>query len=268
MPQCEQIEAKLAAFVEETADKSTRIEVEAHLSVCPHCQMLVREQRAMRHQLHMMARQKTASPPSSQVWERACAGWDAHDARQRHLYRVPWALVGACLLLLVLSTVWARLSANQYFPITAILQDYRSLRSHPVTPAYVTSDADRAALWLRTRMGTDIPPINLSLLAGDLLGADVLGDSNLRIGRLLYRTPENNLVAVYLVPGHTHFVQTRNQLVDAHEFQVVFTQDNRLYGWEVGDVGYGMIMPQAMSNGHSWAIDAAQVSAQPAGFDH
>ncbi len=271
MPQCEQIEAKLAAFIDESADRSTRIEVEAHLSVCPHCQALVREQRAIRHQLRLLAHQKSSHTPPPQLWERASVAWDYQDNRHWRTRQLPMALAGACLLMLILSTVWARLTASHEFPTTAVLQDFRQLHISPnttsITPEKATPDADRASRWLSGRLDVDLPPMNLSLTHGELLGADIVGTPEIRLGRLLYRTPQG-IVAIYVAPGRTHFSQTVSQMVEAHDFQIKRTAEIGMYAWDTRGVGYGMVLMEPINSGRMLAINAKHDSSAPTGNEH
>lgn len=274
MPQCEQIEAKLAAFVEESADKSTRIEVEAHISVCPHCEALVREQRAMRHQLRLLACEKDSHTPSPQLWERASVAWDQQDHRHWRTRQLPMTLAGACLLLLVFSAVWARQTASHEFPTAAVLQDFHNLHISPnptsinsissINPEKTTPDADRASRWLSGRLHIDLPPMNLSLTHGELLGADIVGTPEIHIGRLLYRTPQG-IVAIYVAPGRTHFSQTASLMVEAHDFEVKQTAEMGMYGWDTKGVGYGMVLAEPINNGRRLAVNAKHDSSAPIG---
>ena len=262
MPKCEKYEAMLAALSDGRIDKTTRAEMQAHLDSCSRCRQRTYEQTAIRHQLRLLAQRDANLAPPVPLWERASEAWDAQDKRRHRTLQIRWVLAGSCMLTLLLSVVWARLAGNHEFPIDVALRDFRAIHAGTPTPAFITGDADRAAIWLRGRLHADLPPINLSLSRAELLGADVIVHPERRLGRLLYRTPQG-LIGVYVVPGSTHFAQTTEQMMEDHDFQVRTTKDVGLYGWEANGVGYGLVLVQPVSAGRAQIINAEHASEQP-----
>lgn len=137
------------------------------------------------------------------------------------------------------------------------------VRATKVTPEFETADPDAAAQWLRKRFDSEVPPINLSLSQGRLLGVDVVKLAGTETGRLLYRGPQG-LIGVYITPRGTNFANLEKVTFEKREFERDNTsKDIGFYGWQQGKVGYGLALPQPMAAGTGFALDAERNTAEP-----
>jgi RNA polymerase sigma-70 factor (ECF subfamily) len=66
----------------------------------------------------------------------------------------------------------------------------------PAQMTLATPDADQAARWMSARLGAEIPPVNLSLLGGRLVGAKA--DPKIRQGELLFRDARGASLLLYV----------------------------------------------------------------------
>ncbi len=262
MGECQQDEAKLADFISGYADAGAEADVRAHLESCPRCRSSVAAQSAVRQQMRLLAQKDGQSVPPAHLWKRASAAWDARDARRRG-GQLRWAAAGACTLVLLLGTAWARLTADREFPVESVMQDFENMKGKPPAVRFVTSDADRAARWLRPRLHSDLPPINLSLTRAELLGADIITTPRGDVGRLIYRAPQG-LTALYMIPGRAHFALAMPLMIENQDFQLRSKNGVSLYGWEAGGVGYGLTNLLPAGSGRSVVINAEHASDQPA----
>lgn len=258
---CQQVETLLEDFVTGQGDAKTRRLVQAHLDTCSACRARMREQTAIRHQLRLLAKRDATVKPPAHLWERAARTWDARDAQKRRVGKMRWALAGGCMLLFLLSAVWANLTVSHEFPVEAALRNFREVKTHLPIPMCATADADKAAHWLRDNLNAELPPINLSLSRGELLGADVIATPERPIGRLLYRTPQG-IAAVYLAPNSGHFARTTQMPIGNQMFQVRNNVDVGMYGWEANTVGFGLLLDEPLSAGRTTATNAAQATAE------
>ena len=261
MSKCQQVEAELADFISGYADSEASAHVQEHLRVCQTCRQTVATQKAARQQLRLLAQKDAGTMPPAHLWKRASRSWDAQDKRRRG-GQLRWALVGACLLVFFMGNVWARLTADREFPVEAVMQDFERARLTLPTTAFVTSDADKAARWLRPRLHYDLPPINLSLSRADLLGADVIATPQGNVGRLLYHTPQG-LAALYMLPGRTHFARALPLMIENQDFQTRSKNGITLYGWEADRAGYGLLNLQPAGAARGLVINAEHASDQP-----
>ncbi len=262
MGECQQDEAKLADFISGYADAQSTADVQAHLESCPRCRRTVTAQSAVRQQMRLLAQKDAQRVPPPYLWKRAGASWDARDARRRG-GQLRLAAVGACTLVFLLGTAWARLNADREFPVESVMQDFENIKGKMPAARFVTSDADRAARWLRPRLHSDLPPINLSLTRAELLGVDIIATPHGDVGRLIYRAPQG-LTALYMMPGRSHFAQAMPLMIENQDFQLRSKNGVSLYGWEAGGVGYGLTNLLPAGSGRSIVINAEHASDQPA----
>lgn len=261
MSECQQVEAKLADYISGYADASASAQVQAHLEVCRTCRQTVATQKAIRQQLRLLAQKDAGAAPPAHLWKRAAYMWDAQDKR-RSGSQLRWVAVGACLLVFLMGNVWARLTADREFPVEAVMQDFERARATLPVSAFVTSDADKAARWLRSRLHYDLPPINLSLSRADLLGADVIATPQGEVGRLLYHSPQG-VAALYMLPGRAHFARALPLMIENQDFQTRSKNGITLYGWEADRVGYGLLNLQPAGAARGLVINAEHASDQP-----
>lgn len=258
---CKEVETHLADFVAEQGDAKTRGMVKAHLEVCSSCRRLAREQAAVRHQLRLLAARNRKQTPPGPLWERAAAAWNVLDAQQERKGRLRWALAGSSMMLFLLSAVWANLAPAHEFPIEAVLSNFREAQAQTSAPSYRTDDPDKAARWLRERLRAELPPVNLTLSQGELLGADVIALPQQSVGRLLYRTPRG-MAAVYLAPGSAQFARTSELPIGKRTFHLRNNADVGMYGWEANTVGCGLLLSEPIGSGRNLAINAAHATEE------
>ncbi len=260
---CEAVRDALAAYQDDELEARDQAEIAAHLEQCETCRQHAQAQAALCRRLRGLKRRpaEVALPPH--IWANATRAWKCQDAARSRSVRLRLALVGVCLLLITFGTVWAGLAAPRDFPVTAAMNDFRYALQHTVMPAYPTTDADRAAKWLRAQLKSDVPPLNLSLSRAQLIGADVLQTPSLRLGRLLYRS-QGRLLAIYIAPRGIQFPRLRTVVMEGREFSIMDNaRDIGFYGWAQDFLGYGLLTPQPMSAGADSALDARRVSEPP-----
>lgn len=262
MKQCNEVRDNLAAYVDDALTTEERAPIATHLAECPTCQQEATAQAALRKRLRALKRYDVAAPPLH-IWNNAVRAWKHHDAMRRSRIHLRFALAGACILLLALGVVWARLRESHEFPVNAVLNDFRGFQKHPQTPQLVTTDPDKAARWLRVRIGSDLPPINLHLSRAELLGADALSLSHMQIGRLLYRGA-HGVLAIYVVPKGPQFGSLKSQTFDDRSFFVYHApKDVGMYGWSHDTDGYGLVLSQQPPQGADYALDAQRATNSP-----
>ena len=258
---CKDVEAYLAEFIANEGDGDARGRVQAHLNVCSSCRSLAQEQTAMRRQLRLLAARDASQIPPGHLWERAASTWNALDVRRKRSVRARWALAGSSLMLLLFSIVWANLASGHEFPVEAVLRDFRGLRAHAPTPRYATEDPDKAARWLREHLRAELPPVNLTLSQGELLGADVITTPQQLVGRLLYHTPQG-IAAVYLAPESAQFTRMSEVPIGTHTFYLRNNTDVGMYGWKANMVGCGLLLNEPIGAGRSLAVNAAHATEE------
>ena len=260
---CKEVQEHLAAYVDNQIEDDARSLVQAHIEECHACREDIESQVALKRQLQVLKRRETKVFPAPHIWANAAREWDRRDGLRLRRYQVRFAFVAACLLLMLFGTVWARLTAVHDFPVEATLRDFRHARAHSIVPVYRTEDADVAARYLRERLHTNVPPINLALSRSKLLGADVMPVGSLICGRLLYQTP-NGLVGLYIVPRGTLFNQLKSRELEGETFAVENTNnDIGLYGWRTGSVGYGLVTVKPLENARFIVLDAQRNTQRP-----
>jgi anti-sigma factor RsiW len=258
--ECRHIRDNLAAFLDSQVSQEERLAIQMHLSLCPSCQTEAQSQTAIKGKLRHLKRVSVDYNPPAHVWNNAVKAWKRHDLARRTRYQLRFALAGAAVLMLAMTVVWARLAITHEFPVERVLQDFRTLQAQKhIAPALQTSDADRAARWLRDQMRAEIPPLNLSLSKAQLIGADAL-EGNPAIGRLIYRT-KRGLIAIYVAPRGGKFSTLTAQDIEGRSFFVEASAKNAgLYGWQKGSTGFALVCVQPLENGQTFVLDARRAT--------
>jgi anti-sigma factor RsiW len=259
--QCGAVRDNFAAYADGELNDEERAQVAACVEHCADCADAVNAQALVRQQLQTLKRRQALPAPPQRIWAGASDAWRDHDGRLRRRSQARFALVAACMLLLLFGTVWARLNIPHEFPVSAALRDFARVQTQSTKPECVTGDVDEAARWLRSKLHADLPPINLRLSRAVLVGADTVSGGATPIGRLLYRLP-HGLVGVYLSPGGTQFGDLAEKWVEGEPFHLA-TDGKRInfYGWSVGPVGYGIATLHTTAN-PSLLIEAVNGSRQ------
>jgi anti-sigma factor RsiW len=264
MPTCNDVRDNLAAYQDGELTATERAPIEAHLAECAVCRREAQAQTAVKAHLRALKQQTADVRPPAHIWANARDAWNRHDAAGRRRVQFRLALVGACLLLMTFGIVWATRVQTSDFPTAIILRDFRGVLENPPRPAFASSDADKAAAWLRSQIQADVPPVRLTLSGAELRGADVLDNTTPRLGRLLYDTPRG-LIAVYIAPRGIRFNGLEKRDVNGRGFFLDNkAEDVGLYGWSRGFVGYGLVLSQPVTTGESLAHDAERATSLPA----
>ena len=261
--QCQAVLEELAAFQDGELKVERQFEIQTHLTSCDSCRQEAKAQESIRQGLRKLRQQDAMVRVPTRMWANAAQEWDRRDARKRMRVQMRLGFAGACMLLFLISAVWARLAERVDFPVSSVMQDFRMVRATKVMPEFETADPDAAAQWLRKRLDSEVPPINLSLSQGRLLGVDVVKLAGTETGRLLYRGPQG-LIGVYITPRGTNFANLEKVTFEKREFERDNTsKDIGFYGWQQGKVGYGLALPQPMAAGTGFALDAERNIAEP-----
>jgi|SRR5579871_465525 len=260
---CKEVQEHLAAYVDRQIEDEARAMVQAHIEQCLACREEVEAQVALKRQLQTLKRRETKAFPNPKIWANASREWDRRDDARRRRYQLRFAMVAACMLLLLFGAVWAKLAAVTDFPVDAVLRDFRHARMIAVKPVNPTHDTDAAARYLSGKLGIDLPPLNLSLSRSELLGVDIIPTANTKCARLLYSTP-HGLVGIYVAPSGTQFVDLKSSTVEGESFFMeTKNKDIGLYGWTVGGVGYGLVASKPLDAVRSVVLDAERSTQLP-----
>jgi hypothetical protein len=260
---CKEVQEYLAAFVDNQIEDDERAMVQAHVAECPACREDVDGQILLKRQVKALKRRETKAFPAPRIWANASHEWDRRDGVRLRRYQVRFAFVGACMLLMLLGVVWARLTAVHDFPTETAERDFRYVREHKISPACRTADADAAARYLRDKLHTNLPPLNLGLSRAQLLGADIVPVGNLTCGRLLYETPYG-LVGIYIVPDGTLFNHLAQGTLEGEAFAIESkSKDLGMYGWHVGKIGYGLVTVKPLDAVRFVVLDAERNTQLP-----
>lgn len=262
---CEQTRDLLAAYTDgDLPEEELREQVRAHLETCSACREEARAFAELKRQLRALRRHQSLIEPSPHVWKEAQRVWRRRERMQQVRFAWRPALGFSLLLIAIMSFVWARLNRPDFFPVHAVLQDFQQVEAQPIHTAFAKTDPDRAAAWLRDRLDANVPPINLSLSHGSLLGADVVSLDGVPAGRLLYRTP-HGLAGVYVVPNHTRFASSLQPFsVSLRTFYTTGLQNPPvvLYAWAHGGNGYALVLGRH-SVPRDTLLDAAHATDAP-----
>jgi|SRR5579875_32067 len=260
---CEEMHDLLAAYVDGELPEDLHEQVKKHLEACSFCREESKGFAEIRQQLRALRVHQRYIEPAPHVWREAQRVWRRRERLERARFAWRPALAFSMLLLAIFSFVWARLNSPDIFPVRAALQDFEQVEHQVVQPAFAQSNPDRAAVWLRDRLHANIPPINLSLSRGGLLGADVVSLDGVAAARLLYRTP-HGLVGIYIVPRHGRFGSSLSPLALGRKrfYTLMPSKGPVLYAWSREGTGYALLV-----DGHSvprdTLLDAAQATDPP-----
>lgn len=260
---CGEMHDLLAAYVDGALPEDLHEQVKKHLEVCSSCYEESKGLAEIRQHLRALRVHQRHIEPAPHVWREAQRVWRRRERLERARFAWRPALAFSMLLLAIFSFVWARLNSPDIFPVRAVLQDFEQVERTVVQPAFAQPNPDRAAVWLRDRLHANVPPINLSLSRGELLGADVVSLDGVAAARLLYRTP-HGLVGIYIVPHHGRFSSSLSTLaLNRRRFYTMSPPKGPvLYAWSRDGTGYALLVDRH-SVPRDTLLNAAQATDPP-----
>jgi anti-sigma factor RsiW len=172
----------------------------AHVASCPDCGGRASELRRLKSRMQGYAASTRAAAPAGLVETALKGAAGSKPIPRRAPGWRPALQVAAVLLICVVAfaALWPIVRLRPTVPVQALLASPPQMVA-PGTDSLVTANPDRAAEWLRARMDHEVPPVNLSLVKADQIGARWY--PNEKSGELLYRDAAGRLVSLHIYPG-------------------------------------------------------------------
>lgn len=258
---CNEILDSLAAYTDGQVSLDERVEIKSHILQCEACSQAYTEQNEMKKAM-VRLRIKTNKPnPPVRILHEARRAWNIQDGSVLKRYRVQFALASAVASFSVFGGAWAYLERNQDFPTSQVITNFRANMTTGASCEYSTHNADTAAQWLSKRLDTRVPPVELSLSGGKLVGANINYLHHLKVGSLVFSTNSGNVV-LYISFDHTKFNNMLHVTEDGNDFMEPQHEPGiQFYGWNSHRIGYALISQQ--SSNQDYALDAERQTLLP-----
>lgn len=207
-------------------------------------------------------RVKTSKPnPPARILHEARRAWNIQDGSVLKRYKVQFALASAVASISVFGGAWAYLERNQDFPTAQVITNFRTAMNNGVSCDYYTQNADTAAKWISKKLNTRVPPVELSLSGGKLIGANVNYLQHLKVGSLVFKTNSGNVI-LYIAYDHTKFNDMLHVTEDGNDFMEPQHEPGlQFYGWNSHRIGYALLSQQ--SSNQECALDAERQTLLP-----
>ncbi len=187
---------RLAEWVDgEIEDSAAASVVAAHVESCPACANSLQSLRSHRVRMGKFAASTTPAelpPEFFQILQARLDGIDVHRPKELKNVRLRWAVLGA-LAVTTAALLISLLATPRSIDLSAI---HVQSAPPPGREQFVTDDPDLASRWLSARIGTEIPPLNLSLVHARL--QEVFPIDN--CGVLLYMDERRRRVELLIYP--------------------------------------------------------------------
>ena len=209
-----------------TSDESAAIA--AHLKGCESCRNEATSQSLVRTQLRRYRETMEPATLPTTVWNSVQAEWNMVDRRRSNRRKWAFATALGALPVIAMGAAYLRHKSNTTFPTELVFADFEN---HPAAE-FKTRDADRAAMWLRSKLNAELSPFDLRIARNQLVGASCFHLPSGDIGRLHFRSGRGDFI-IYLAPGRTSFADKPKDTASTNAYSVRTGLHSVLQGWNV-----------------------------------
>lgn len=239
--ECEQVRARVHAYVDGELDVLAAQEIEAHLPGCPACARAIRDQSDLSALIRDRAEYFAAPPGLTERVRAGLASADAGGPRRtlRSRTRREWLAVGLALAATVLLT-WAvtymdlRRVPEQTLEREVIASHVRSLLAQHLTDV-ASSDRHTVKPWFEGKLDFSPPVRDFPAQGFPLVGGRLDYLDRRAVAALVYRH-RKHLINVFLWPATANHGNTPQRLTGRGFHIIQFTHDGMAY-WVISDVG-------------------------------